>query len=122
MKNAEATLENEERVFADATAAMGRGAWAGPLKLCRDTVLNAESGFEDVIGQPMVLITLRPSVAGALSALTGRAINGPLDIRLDGEVISEPIVYERIDRGEFQVTGPELPVLNRLSEAVIKPC
>jgi hypothetical protein len=122
MDNAEAAVVAVNQEFAQATAAMGRGAWAGSLMLCRETVQSAESGFERVIGQPMLLVTLRSGFAAVLSSLTARSINGPLDIRLDGEVISEPIVLERIDGGQLQITGPKLSVLDRLSKAVKGPC
>jgi hypothetical protein len=122
MKEAELALDNEDGAFANVTVRMASGAWVGPLMLCQETVLSAEPGFEAIAGQPMVLVTLQPGFAGALGSITARSIESPLAIRLDGEVISEPMVYEKIDGGRFQVTGPELTVLERLSDAVGRPC
>ena len=122
VRESEIALENEERIFSQATAAMRFGAWAGPLKLCRQTVTVAEPGQDYLSNQPTIFITLDPRSAALFSSLTDRSINGPLAIRLNGEVIAEPIVFERIEGGQFQVTGPEAPVLERLREAVDNRC
>ncbi|HEU4652018.1 MAG TPA: hypothetical protein VFS49_11455, partial [Croceibacterium sp.] len=60
--------------------------------------------------------------ATTLSVMTERSVNGPLAIRLEGEVIAEPTVFERIDGGQVQVTGPDLPKLKRLAHAAKGQC
>jgi hypothetical protein len=122
MDRADRALDNEDRAFAEATVRMTSGAWVGPLMLCRDTVAGAERGFEALAGRPMVLVKLRPGVAAIFGAITGRSIETALAVRLDGEIISEPMVFERIDGGWFQVSGPEWPVLERFKNAVGRPC
>ena len=122
IKDAGAAMDHAEETLAEATAPMMQGAWVGPLKLCGNTVAKAERGTEELFGQPMVLITLQPRAAALFSSLTDRLVNWWVEIRLDGEVISEPGIYERIDSGQFQVAGPEAPELDRLIAAVNSPC
>ena len=123
LKQADEALNAHSRLFRQLTAAMDlRGAWAGPLHLCRDNVEGAELKSDALTGQPALLIKLAPPLKASLSKITEKSVGRPLPIRLDGAVIAKPIVNERIDMGEFQLAGPERDALTRLAERTGESC
>jgi hypothetical protein len=123
LKQAEEALNVHVDLFRQLTAKMDlQGAWVGPLDLCRDNVETVALISDALTEQPALSIKLAPRLKASLSKITEQLVGRALPIRLDGAVIAKPIVNERIDMGEFQVTGPEPDVLKRLAERTGASC
>lgn len=87
------------------TATMTDGAWIGTLPLCRFGRVDARPGFDDQMGLPIVNLRFDAPLARAFGELTAGRIGRLLAIRVDGRVVTEPVVNERIDGGEIQISG-----------------
>jgi hypothetical protein len=117
LEQAGEALSAYSRLFRELTATMDLpGAWAGPLHLCRDNVESATLLSDAVTEKAVLSVKLVPPLRASLSKVTEQSVGRPLPIRLDGAIIANPIVYDRIESGEFQVIGPEPEVLTRLAE------
>lgn len=68
-------------------------------------VKGAQISFNSTTQAPEVSISFNEEGAAIFETLTARNIGRPLAILLDGEVISAPIVQQRIAGGEAQITG-----------------
>ena len=93
-------------------------AWAGPqggaaediAHYRTDPVLTARdvAAAERVAGadgSPAVLVRLNGPAAARFAVATGAAIGQPMAILLDGEIVSAPVVRERIAGGQLMITG-----------------
>ena len=82
-----------------------RGLWLGGIELCRETVAAAELTPDDIDGSPALALTLRPALRAALVRETSGRVGEVLSIRLDGRILSEPVVREPIAGGAVQLSG-----------------
>ena len=123
LKQAQQALNTHTRLLTQLKSKMDlRGAWLGPIQLCRDTVESTAFKTNELFNQPALSIKLASGHRAELSDVTGHAIGRPLAIRLDGSVIAKPVVNERIDAGEVEVSGPEHALLARLAERTLESC
>jgi len=68
-------------------------------------LIDSEVGFDQVSGKPMVVVRFNDEGKEKFSKLTEKNINKPLPIILDGQVISAPVVQDKIDGGTAQISG-----------------
>lgn len=76
-----------------------------PSNLTGADLVSARLGYETVGGRPIVSIEFSEEGAKKFEELTGRNIGKPLPIILDTEVLSAPLVNERIVGGKAQISG-----------------
>lgn len=69
---------------------------------------TARIGFDNITRRPAVLLEFNNQGAEFFSQLTERNIGKPLAIFLDNELISSPVVNEKIAGGQAQITGLNL--------------
>lgn len=116
-------LDEHDLLFRQYTAKMAtRGAWAGPIQLCRENVLSTAITSTTPTDVPILTVTLVAPLKTTWFDITKLSVGRPIAIRLDGAVIVKPVVNEPIEKGEFQVSGPYREVLNRLAERAAAPC
>ena len=111
---------SEARARLDAylrAATQGRGSFArgpyssaaGGSKAIRSYAVAPDQLVLDVVeakgvDPPAVLVTLAPDSASAFGALTGASIGKRLGMMLDDDIMSAPLVLNRIDGGRLQIT------------------
>lgn len=76
-----------------------------PTDLTGADLTSADVVFDQTSGKPAVGIKFSKEGAQKFDEITGRNIKKALPIILDGEVISAPIVQDRISQGDAQITG-----------------
>lgn len=76
-----------------------------PTELTGADLKSAEVSFDKTTGKPVVAIEFNSQGGEKFSSLTEKNIGKPLAILLDNEVISAPIVQEKISGGSAQITG-----------------
>lgn len=119
---ADATLERVERAIAEASAPLAQGAWIGAFRLCRDTVTRAEIGKSDWNGEPELRLRLTRPGRVALTGLTERAVTDNLAIRVDGVVVSEPFIGERLQSDTFNIRARDPNSLDRIRMLATAAC
>jgi preprotein translocase subunit SecD len=77
-------------------------AEAQPLRL---QVEKAEVRFDDHTKQPVVIIWMTPRSGRMFFEFTSKNINRTVEIRIDGQVVLNPIIREPILGGSVQVSG-----------------
>lgn len=117
----DAALDEQDQLYRQATAPMGKGVWVGPLKLCRTTVTSVAPGV-DYRDESIVSVTLTRDAAVAFGQITTRSVNYPLPIRVGGEIISSPNVNEPILGGSFQINDQDGTTLERVQMAMGEDC
>ena len=96
-------------------------AGADVLSLDRAAIESAEipEGYPAVISgkQDLVPLLIRfvPRVGNALEALTARHIGETISIRIDGALVSQPVIREAVTTGGIIITNID----RRVAEAVI---
>ena len=106
-----------------ATADPDWGLWFGNLFVCRDTVAGVELTEDPYSSVPMILVTFRPDKRQLLEQETRRLVGKPMAIRLDGKIVSEPMVYEPITAGVISLSGGVMDeFFATIREASLKPC
>lgn len=83
-----------------------RGVWVGGMKLCRDTVVSAAVSSNQQDGNAIVKIGLKEDAARRLTELTRGMVGGELEIRVNGKVVSKPVVAEPIAGSTIDIVGP----------------
>jgi preprotein translocase subunit SecD len=73
-----------------------------PLRL---QVEKAEGSFDTRTNEPVVVITLAARSGRMFGELTENNIGRVLVLRIDGQVVSEPIIREAIKNGVVQISG-----------------
>lgn len=73
-----------------------------PLRL---QVEKAEAAFDSRTNEPIVVITMSPRSGRMFAELTQNNIGRRLVLRIDGQVVSEPIIREPIKGGVVQISG-----------------
>ena len=66
---------------------------------------KAEIAFDNVTNEPIVTIQFNDEGAKLFEEITERNIGKPLAIFLDGQILSAPIVQDKISGGSAQITG-----------------
>lgn len=66
---------------------------------------KAELGFDQTTYQPLVLLEFNDEGAKIFEELTEKNVGKPLAIYIDQQLISSPIVQEKISGGKAQITG-----------------
>lgn len=76
-----------------------------PTDLTGADVVSADVVFSQIDGSPGVGIEFTPEGAGKFEKLTEENVNKNLPILLDDQVISAPVVQEKITGGKAQISG-----------------
>jgi hypothetical protein len=111
-------LDALDLAFANATKGIETGVWAGSIKICRERVDDVSLIVDEQSQQTELLVKLKPQAGAAFAALTRQSINRRLAIRIDGMIILRPTIYEAIESGEVQISGPDVAVLKRFAEKI----
>src|SRR4030066_2153383 len=61
--------------------------------------------FDQTTGKPAVSLEFTSEGANKFEDLTGKNVGEPLPILLDGQLVSSPVVQEKISGGNAQITG-----------------
>ena len=96
--------------------------WIGPIHVCRDTAQSTVPGTENHSPLANVIITLKPELRAILQRETERLVGSAMPIRLDGRVISEPIVHEPISGGVLSLAGTSEEETEAIQSAIRQPC
>ncbi|MEA3017582.1 MAG: hypothetical protein QOI38_2304 [Sphingomonadales bacterium] len=97
-----------------------RGLWLGGIPLCRETVAEALVTADDIDGSPALALTLRRELRAALERETKGRVGEVLPIRLDGRILSAPVVREPLTAGWVQLSG--LDDVAAVRRAALAPC
>ncbi len=76
-----------------------------PSALTGRYVQGAQLDFNNIAGKPQISITFNEEGGKLFEDLTAKNIGKPVAIVLDGQVISAPVVQEKISGGKAQITG-----------------
>ncbi len=104
-------LPEGARWSADGTTVTLPTPGAQPLKLEKKVILtgadlaDAQAGFDQTTGQPIVNFQFKGQGAKTFEEFTGAHIGQFLTIVLDNEVISSPVIRDRITGGRGQISG-----------------
>lgn len=98
------------------------GLWIGDIALCAETVSDASISINETIPDTFINLKLTDDAAKRLYELTRRSVGQSISIRVDGEVLSEPNIWEPIPDGEIQITGIELATMDKIIAATQRPC
>ena len=105
---------------AAARGAGGRGLWIGPIPVCRDTA-QVVTGT-DRRGAATATIGLRGRWRERLRRETERRVGEPMPVRLDGRLISAPIVLEPLTGGVLMLNGASPREVEALRAAAGRGC
>ncbi len=72
----------------------------GPIVITAREIVGGEMR-EDADGQSLVELSLEPSVAAALKAFTKASVGGPLDIRVDRNLVRTVNIVEGVEGDRF---------------------
>ena len=118
LRQIDQALDAQDVVFARATAGIEHGVWIGSLKLCKGSVLETWFGTVRIAKQPALFVKLTPQANAWFASLTRNSVNRRLAIRLEGSIISRPTIYEPIEDGFLQITGPDELTLRRARSVI----
>lgn len=76
-----------------------------PTSLTGADLKSSDVGFDQSTGKPMVLIQFNDEGAKKFEELTEKNVGKPLAILLDEDVVSAPMVQEKIAGGSAQISG-----------------
>lgn len=109
-----------EAAYTATTSGLAKGLWIGPLKACKASV--TKSLITTSNGMTALSVNFGKASAKALKAVSTNSLRLPLDIRLDGKLIMQPLLGDPLDSGGLQVTSPDQAMLARAKAAVEGPC
>jgi preprotein translocase subunit SecD len=110
-------------LLAGAPAASPRpGLWIGPIRACASTVAEAAVGREEHSGLPNLTIRFREGWADVLRRVTAARVGRPMAIRLDGRILSEPVVREPIAGGTITMVPIEADEAEAIREMALAAC
>lgn len=98
------------------------GLWIGDIPLCAETVSDANISIDETIPDTFINLKLTGDAAKRLHELTCHSVGQSISIRLDGDVLSEPNVWEPIPDGEIQITGIEQAIMDKIIAATQRSC
>ena len=90
-------------------------AWAQSIQL---DVQSAAIVADPATGEDTLAITFADAGKAALAQFTTEHVGGVVEIKVDGEVLSSPMLVEPILTGEVVVTGGASPLATSLDEIV----
>jgi len=122
LTEAERLLRAEATAFRAITGQMARGFWFGAVRLCPRDVTAVRIERDEVVQRWRLRIDLTAGTASEIAELTGRSVGGPIALRLDGLVIAEPLVFERLETAWFSVLGPDDDSLERARTELLGGC
>jgi len=76
-----------------------------PTNLTGADLESADVVFDQTTGKPTVLIKFDPEGAKKFEEITEKNVGKPLSILLDSDVVSAPVVQEKIAGGSAQISG-----------------
>src|SRR3989344_1236186 len=76
-----------------------------PTELTGAELKRADVAFDETTGKPNVSIEFNEKGAELFSSITEKNIGKPLAIVLDGQIISAPVVQEKITGGSARISG-----------------
>ena len=76
-----------------------------PTNLTGADLESADVVFDQTTGKPTVLIKFDPEGAKKFEEITEKNVGKPLPILLDSDVVSAPVVQEKIAGGSAQISG-----------------
>jgi preprotein translocase subunit SecD len=76
-----------------------------PTNLTGSDLKRAELTYDPQNGQPGISLEFTPEGAKKFEEITGRNIGKPVIIVLDDQIISQPLVQEKIYGGQAQISG-----------------
>jgi preprotein translocase subunit SecD len=76
-----------------------------PTELTGRYVKRAQMVFDNITNQPQIFLEFNDEGAVIFETVTERNIGKPLAIFVDGNLISSPVVSEKISGGQAQITG-----------------
>ncbi|MEP9357556.1 hypothetical protein [Sphingomonas sp. KR3-1] len=124
----DAAISEAERIFEQAILPMRQGVWIGALRLCRETVARTEPAL-NIVDNPVLRVTLTSGTRARLATLsekimTGRYDSGQIALRVNGVVLSELMVYERIESAVIDLPAPtsNRPDFPALAGPLGEPC
>lgn len=100
---AEETAAQDEAALCRPASIEPAALGVGPLDFGPGEVTAAL--YDGGTGQPAIQFKLAEDRAAALADITGQSIGEPLPLMIDGEIVTAPIVQERIEGGEIVVSG-----------------
>lgn len=92
-------------MFAEIVESEGEDTGFMPTELTGSDLKRARVVFDQTSGNPAVSLEFTDEGGEKFAELTGENIGKPLPIILDGQVISAPIVQDKITGGTAQITG-----------------
>ena len=86
-------------------AELGENEELTPTELTGADIEKAQLGFDQVTAEPIVGIEFTETGSQKFAEITERNIDKVLPIVLDGQVISAPLVHEKITGNQAQISG-----------------
>lgn len=118
---AAAAIGAYEAASAAQTAMMAKGLWIGPIRACKADVIARHSGIAPQ--SPATLaIAFDPRGARALRQISQNSLRLPLDIRLDGRIVMQPILGDPLEGGRLLVPFATAGQGQRAAQALLEPC
>jgi preprotein translocase subunit SecD len=68
-------------------------------------LVRASSGFDQRTGEPIVTYVLTDASKRAFADLTARHVGKPMEMRIDGRIVSKAVIREPILGGSGQISG-----------------
>ena len=68
-------------------------------------LVSAALGFDRRTGEPIITFVMTDVSGRAFADLTTRSVGKPIEIRIDGRVMSKPVIREPILGGRGQISG-----------------
>lgn len=96
--------QTAQLIFAEVVEA-SPSAQLKPTNLTGADLAQAKVGFDNKTGKPLVQLQFTSEGGNKFAALTAANVGKPLAIVLDNQVISAPIVQEKITGGTAQISG-----------------
>ena len=82
--------------------AIARAATAEPLAI---EIVDAQVGYYQRTGEPIISFKMSEASGKLFTALTQANIGRKLALRIDGQLVSEPVIREPIFGGAGQISG-----------------
>jgi hypothetical protein len=121
-------IADAEQIFQQAITPMREGVWLGALRLCRGTIVRAEPAT-NFINDPVLRVWLSEDMRARFADLTEAIMEtrqgaGQIALRVNGRLVAELGVYERMEGGTVDLPMPSLrsPEPPSLLGAVTDPC
>lgn len=87
------------------TQASGPGLWIGGIPFGREDIRSAEQSWDGYSGSPNIILTLTDSGREKFQQAQDGRLGQPLEIAVDGELISSPHLAEPIEGHQVQISG-----------------